>query len=236
MLDSLDYRNWGKVRNNIELVSLHIPKCAGTSFRNMLKEVYGEKGVLRLDISLKNKVLKVEEKAYRESKLPKFTKVIHGHFSPELLAKKLVLKSDIPFITWLRNPVERVASNYFYLAKRLAEELEEEKRGLNLIKVMQRSLMEYAQVEVNQNRIAKFLAGKPLKAFTFVGLNEHFEEDVQALSQLMNWNMPPLLYHNQTGAGHQLSEEEYQQIAELNQKDMILYEEALRLRAERMPA
>ena len=39
-----------KISNNIELVSIHIPKTAGTSFRNVLKSAYSRKSVVRFDI------------------------------------------------------------------------------------------------------------------------------------------------------------------------------------------
>lgn len=44
------FRKSGKISNQLELVSLHIPKTAGTSFRNILKDVYGASHVARLDI------------------------------------------------------------------------------------------------------------------------------------------------------------------------------------------
>ncbi len=40
---------------HLELISLHIPKTAGTSFRSNLVNVYGKKAVARFDI-LKGKI------------------------------------------------------------------------------------------------------------------------------------------------------------------------------------
>jgi hypothetical protein len=67
----------------LELISIHIPKTAGTSFRNTLKTVYGEDHVARLDIELYDKHIRLNELDYFESSLPNHLKVIHGHFSYE---------------------------------------------------------------------------------------------------------------------------------------------------------
>ena len=236
MLDFLDYKNWGKVRNNIELVSVHIPKTAGTSFRNMLKAVYGDEQVARLDIDLIYEQVKLETVDFKKNRLPRNIKVIHGHFSPGLLLQKFRLSDDVPFITWLRHPVDRVISNFYYLEKRLLEELENQEEGLQLVGVLQRDLLEYAAAEINCNRIHKFLAGKPLDTYAFVGIQEYFEEDVAFLANQMGWDVPPLLHQNKTGKSYNVSPAERDLIASYNQEDMKLYEAAMQWRQERLLA
>ncbi|MEM9916856.1 MAG: sulfotransferase family 2 domain-containing protein [Bacteroidota bacterium] len=218
----------------IELLSVHIPKTAGTSFRNILKQVYGEQAVLRLDISLKDGVLRLNEQESQANALPAHTQVVHGHFSPALLRQRFDLRGDIPMITWLRHPVERVISNYFYLEKRLQEELQEEAKGLDILRKMQRSLMEYARDEVNRNRQHKFLDGIRLSELAFVGIQEHYSDDLLALAQLFDWPAFEELHHNRTAQKRRaVSEAERSEIAQLNALDMALYEEALNLRKKR---
>jgi len=224
----------GLIRNRIELISVHIPKSAGTSFRNTLKEVYGEEAVIRLDIDLRYEQLRINQQVFEGHQLDKNIKVVHGHFSPALLYKRFKIEEDVQMITWLRDPVERVISNYFYLEKRLKEELEEERKGLNILSKMQRSLMEYAQAEINRNRISKFLNGAKIEDFTFVGIQEHYSEDLNTLAKVLDWNAFRELHHNQTGqTKRQVSEEDRAEIARLNELDMALYEKALALRAQR---
>ncbi len=57
-----------KVKNNIELVSLHIPKTAGTSFRYILKEQFKKKDVARLDIYPSGAIM-LNEKEFDSEKL-----------------------------------------------------------------------------------------------------------------------------------------------------------------------
>lgn len=184
---------------------------------------------MRLDITLEAEKIRLNESDWNGPRLAKNVTVAHGHFSP-MLFHKYFRETEADFITWLRHPVERVISNYYYLVKRLEEELEEEKKGLNILSKLQRSLEEYASAPLNQNRISKFLVGRPLEDFAFVGIQEHYEEDLQRLAQLLDWPTAPLFKHNITGKRYDVSAEARQQIAAYNEADMILYEKGLELR------
>ena len=98
-------------QNKLILISLHIPKTAGTSFRNILKSVYGENQVVRFDISRMG-VVRMNENVYQKSKLPN-VKVIHGHFTFQDLSGSFTLPETYKLITWMRDPVKRVISNYY---------------------------------------------------------------------------------------------------------------------------
>ncbi|OAV44832.1 sulfotransferase family 2 domain-containing protein [Lewinella sp. 4G2] len=219
----------------LELISLHIPKTAGTSFRHILKSKYGEQEVIRLDIPAGKRRVRINEKRYRETTIPSGTRVVHGHFYlPELYAKFPETK-DLPVITWLRDPVERVISNYFYLQKILRQLLDEEGKGVNLLSKMQRSLIEYARAEVNQNRQSKFLAGKDLEDFAFVAIQEYYGEELVELSKVLGWSGVEEKKVNVTGKDRpEVSIEIREEIARLNAADVALYQRALHLRQRRM--
>ncbi len=221
------------IKHHLQLISLHIPKTAGTSFRNTLKAVYGEEQVIRLDIDLIHHQLRIEQQPFDQPKLPRKVKVVHGHFSPALLRQKLALSPKTPMITWLRHPVDRVISNYFYLAKRLKEELNEEGKGLNILSKMQKTLLEYAYAELNRNRMSKFLTGITLEECLFVGISEHYESDLEYLSRLLKWKSYSTFHHNATGGSLVVSEVERAAIRAWNAEDVNLYEHALRLRERR---
>lgn len=219
----------------VELVSVHIPKTAGTSFRFLLKDVYGDAAVARVDLPLNSKRLKVNEQLQATATLPNNTQVVHGHFVAKELYEYFPQFSSLPLITWLRHPVDRVISNYNYLAKRLAEELDEEGKGLNILSKMQRSLMEYAQAEINRNRQTKFLNGSQLEDFTFVGIQEFYKEDVADLARELGWTSWDIPVLNVTGKKKSgaVSDQVRAEIAALNAEDMQLYEQALELRNQR---
>ena len=233
MFNQLFKRSTPPVRHKLELISIHIPKTAGTSFRNSLEGVYGKEEVIRLDIGLVRQEVRVWEALYDADQLPPRTKVVHGHFSYPLLTRHFEIDPSIPVITWLRDPVKRVVSNYLYLAKRLAEELKEEERGLNILKKMQRSLIEYASYEPSQNRMTRFLEGLDLERMAFVGLVESYDEDLAHLATRLDWTDYPVFHYNQTGKNSgDISERELDLIRSLNQEDIRLYERAQELRAK----
>ncbi len=219
-----------KVKNKIELISMHIPKTAGTSLRNMLKEHYGEKHAVRFDINITTKRIDIENQEFDKNKLPGKIKVIHGHFYYQDLVDQLNLATDVKMITWLRDPVDRVISNYFYLSKRLKEELDEEARGLNILAKMQKSLTEYARNEISRNRMYKFLEGAELKKFLFVGIYEKYNEDMLDLADILGIASPEIFMHNITGSKEKVSQEVIDEIKELNALDMDLYQQACKIR------
>lgn len=223
-----------KIKNKIELISIHIPKTAGTSFRNILKRVYGEESVVRFDILNEPTRIMLENKQLNRPKLARNIKVLHGHFNYKDLVHYVEIKKNVPIITWLRDPVERVISNYFYLAKRLKEELQEEEKGLNILAKMQKSLIEYARLEMNRNRMSKFLEGISLDQMKFVGIQEYFNEDLDYFAQLFDIDDIKSLEQNVTGEKHKVSDEILQDISEYNELDMQLYFKALELRKKRL--
>ena len=99
---------------------------------------------------------------------------------------------------------------------------------------MQRTLLEYAAAEVNQNRMSKFLAGRSLREFAFVGIQEFYETELAAMGRQLGWEQPPIFYHNATEKKEALHTAEYEAIAAWNAADMALYQEALSLRQQRL--
>jgi hypothetical protein len=225
---------FSKKKYKVELVSLHIPKTAGTSFRNILKSVYGDRAVVRLDINNRG-VTRLNQVVYEENKAPS-AKVLHGHFVYEDIVNRFDLPTGFKKITWLRHPVQRVVSNYYYLESRLKTLLNEEQKNLNILSKMQRSLLEYAGDEINRNRQSKFLKGIELKDFDFVGIQEDFNEDLVEIAKVLNWGeYPQPIHHNKTPTKRPpLDPEIRREIELLNQEDMNLYREALELRGKKV--
>ena len=232
------YQRWRERQQtaDLELISIHIPKTAGTSFRNTLKGVYGQEAVIRLDIELEVPVVKINEVLYTERQLPSWTRVAHGHFTYPLLQQHFDLPNrDVPVITWVRDPVERVISNYYYLSKILAKELDEPSKGLNILIKMQRQLMEYARDPMSCNRISKYLKGVALEDFAFVGIQKHYSEDMNSLAKILDWQNFEVYEYNRTGKSYdEVTPKQRDEIRALNDEDVRLYEQALELREKRM--
>ena len=226
-----EFANRKKIHNNLKIISLHIPKTAGTSFRNILLDVYGKNQLARFDINRSRNAIEInQEKLIGE--LPENLAVLHGHFHYQDLIKKFILPPDLKLITWLRHPVKRVISNYLYLEKTLHKLVIPERHDL-LIK-MQKSLLEYASMEINRNRMSKHLRTVRLSELYFVGIVEHFSEDLQELAEELGWENYTEFQHNSTKTSeNQFSKELIKRIEELNADDIQLYHTALELRKMR---
>jgi hypothetical protein len=223
-----------KTKGGVELVSIHIPKTAGTSFRHTLQSVYGKKGVLRIDIRKGNEASLQVRAADNPRTLPTQARVLHGHFRYDDLKEFYSLDNGIPVITWLRDPVERVISNFFYLQKILRGIVNEKKKRDGLLRRMQRNLTEFAHEERNRNRMSKFLDGLALGDLRFVGTIENFSEDMEALASVLGWKDYKTFEHNSSRKERDpVSDEMREEIKELNSEDVALYREALLIREER---
>jgi lipopolysaccharide transport system ATP-binding protein len=220
---------------NLELVSIHIPKTAGTTFRTILQQQYSAERVARLDINQRGKI-KLNREIILHNTLPESVKVIHGHFTYGDLMKRFNVSEEIPVVTWLRHPVTRVYSAYAYYRDILASGSRQPVPRYVETIMKGGSLMEFAIHDWSRNRMSYYLDGIELDRLLFVGLQEYFAEDVGALSSLLGWKLPveTSLLNSTITPREPLSGEVFTIIAELNKADMKLYERALALRNARI--
>jgi hypothetical protein len=151
------------------LLSAHIPKTAGVSFRNILQGFYKE-GFIQY-------YWKIVDADGRElPDVPVNATCVHGHFVASDLAAKFPHAS---VITWVRDPVERVVSSYYYRLREpdwkhpVCRQLHEQKLDL----------LSYASLPLVRNEIAHFIGKMEPDDFDFVGMAEHFDESLARFSQ-----------------------------------------------------
>ena len=209
-----------------DLISVHIPKTAGTAFRHVLIEVYGYAGVL--EDYPPDRIQQLEQAID-----PKI-KVIHGHFAAD---KYQALFPQAQKIVWLRHPLFRLISEYFF-----AKTINDRANAIHA-QLLEKNLgiLEFAQIPQMQNFLSQKIAGVKLEEFDFVGIQEFYREDLAELKQILGWQnfQPTVKNSNQYPAYYQCLQEILgdrtliNQLAKLNQEDMQLYERALQLRAKR---
>lgn len=210
----------------LELVSLHIPKTAGTSFEKTLIKEYGRQSFARLDIAPRGIFL--DGNAFDQKHLPEKLRVIHGHFSLENLFETFKETKNVKIITWLRDPVSRVISNYYYLKERLLANMKNPDEGNNVFNRMTVSLEEFAARRNNQNRMYKFTKGLAMDQVYFIGILEDFDNELEILGNRLGWGSTKTFHVNRTGLERpQLNSEDRAMIESYNQKDMSLYREAV---------
>ena len=165
------------------LVSLHLPKTAGTSFSAVLQEAYGdrfmrdyndrplhESGWRRKSRALCARICSVDRL------VPEGIDCVHGHFLPMKYAS-LAKRANTNFITWLRDPVERAVSHYYYWMN----EFDESDAGPLHKRVVEErwDLERFCLGPELRNVYSTFLWSFPLQQFSFVGITEHYSDDLQ---------------------------------------------------------
>lgn len=170
------------------LISVHMPKAGGMSFRSLLEEYYGthfqhDYADLPINSPVKERHAMAEAsfKKSQNTLMWEFnhrnTKCIHGHFIPYKYAG-LYGKKNIQFVTWLRDPLERLASHYHFWFRHYDAKTTP---GALHRKVVEEnwSFETFCFSKEMQNFYAQFLWKFPITQFDFVGITEHFDDDIR---------------------------------------------------------
>ncbi len=228
------------------LISLHLPKTAGTSFLALLESVYGD-ALLRdycdrpINRAVVARRLRALRGCLRYAAPParvRAARCIHGHFLP-LKYALLPAREGRRFVVWLRDPVERLASHYHYWyrsynppdAGRLHRRVVEERW----------SLERFCLGPELRDLYSAFLWGFPLSRFDFVGITEHYAEDVNEFSEHFLAGVSPSLEQRNVNATQRHgSREPYIEdrgfradVEAWHARDVALYREALAMRTAR---
>ncbi len=232
---------------SVELVSVHIPKTAGGSFLGVLQSVYGVECVRYEDTDRILDPLAVynldpvrwarQAEEDRRRTAPE-VKVIHGHFPASKYRRSF---PSARRIVWLRDPVARLVSHYFFWRSTPPEvsghTLHAYMRDRDL------DLLGFARLPMMRNILTRaFLEDAVFSDFDFVGIQEHFAEELADLGKLLGWPRTPQVWENRNRAPDYEGERErilsdpetVRPLTELNRDDMDLYCAALRLRRERL--
>lgn len=150
------------------ILSVHIPKTAGTSFLNTLVSVYG------------NHQIGYHYGGIRPKRAI-YCQVIHGHYNPIFFKKKF---PNSKMICWMRDPVERIISWYYFW--HTCESLDDEL--FVKFKKEKPSLLEFSSWQGVKHELRdKYFKKINLTDFTFIGFTENYDEDLIKLSKVLKW-------------------------------------------------
>ncbi|MCF6171090.1 MAG: sulfotransferase family protein [Bacteroidales bacterium] len=223
-----------KCVDDVGLISIHIPKTAGRSFYETLKFVYGSE----LDARTKRKDYFLHPEQMNQSfSLYPGIKVIHGHLYYSEIRFIHKKNNSVKLICWLRNPVDRVISHYYFFLKRISEG---KVQAAQLHKA-DFSLIEFARLDSVRNVISRFVDGLSLDDFFFIGHVESFQTDLNLLANKLQWPSGlPVVHVNKRDklTSNQIAKTKYEgvsnsirnEIWELNREDVKVYEQSLELK------
>jgi hypothetical protein len=184
--------------SNLNLyISVHIPKTAGTFFRTLLEELSFDILFLNYEEDNPNTKILVGGELFTppidQSHIDYFFELchthsgialMHGHFGSERFNH---LMDNANFISWVREPIQRLFSLYFYWRRwkpKLPNELYQYFNNKNM------SFDEFATDTKFINYQHRYLRGVSISNYSFIGVVEHLHESLQSLSD----HFPDLLH------------------------------------------
>jgi hypothetical protein len=234
------------------LAFVHIPKTAGGTVTNMLASAYSKAAVHKAGNYMKgpDKTTRKVENWYRKG-----GRVSVGHVPYRVFRDHL--PANTQYMTFLREPVDRVLSHYWRHIRRGPDRVPLEagepwnpEHGKAKADSIEQALEEL-QLPMLRNLATRFLCGDPdpwgelpdiaiygakanLRRFAFIGIQEEFEESVERLQTMLGVAVPREDYVNRHVSNDRpsvadISNEERALILEHNQLDAELYDFAREL-------
>jgi hypothetical protein len=223
---------------------LHLPKTAGVTLRQIVVRNYRPHSVETVSDIVGHREPALPTLPEIDEAVSEETQIIQGHM---VFGWHTVLPRPATYFTFLREPVERVISQYHHIKRGPAWTLHELVRTENV------SLHEYATSErfLGQDNLqTRLLAGRKLltepctsemlerakchlrEHFTVVGLTERFDESLILLKRQFGWRL--VLYRKRnvrrvSQADEVVDQATRQSIAGANAFDLELYEYARQL-------
>ncbi|WP_417600722.1 sulfotransferase family 2 domain-containing protein [Owenweeksia hongkongensis] len=167
-----------------DVIAIHVPKTAGSTFHAVLKEAYG--------FRLKH-IQAFEDMHIWNNGLPykcnkPLVQAVYGHITAH--PNWLEYYPNAKLITWVREPVERVISAYYHWRKAGENQSERQKAFLS----KQPSLWEFVEnkeYKATVNAYETYLGRIDINNYGFVGRTEHFEEDLKKLESYLGKRFSP---------------------------------------------
>jgi len=159
------------------IISVHIPKTGGVSFRLILKHEFGDD--LFIDYHQKP-----GSKQYRASPNPGYKtipdnfKAIHGHFRAQKYVEKY---PRVKYITWVREPISRIVSHYYYWKRNpdMSNSTCKEMIDNNC------SILDFSNMYEIINLQSFYLHPMNISEYYFVGLTEYYELSIDLFKKVM---------------------------------------------------
>ena len=217
--------------SSVELISVHVPKTAGKNFGyKILPQIYRPDEILYDYQELSVKTL------IDQGQLTNNIRAIHGHF-PAVKYKDYFHQCQV--VSWLRNPIMQLISAYFYWKVKKDVFYSNEHKYVvenNL------SFSEFIELKCTKNFVSNyFFKDIRLSEFTFVGIQEFFNEDLQSCMKTLENQVLEVQIFNKNEYPEYKEEvtkildnkKTMTRIVELNGKDLQVYNLALKMRCER---
>lgn len=225
------------------LLFVHIPKTAGTTFQSILRKLYSEPDRCELYpswwVAKKGLELRPKREPFR---------AVGGHFTYGVHTKPEIrpfLEDDIHYVTFLRDPVDRIVSTFNHL---INSDFPEHRA----IITKHPTLEEYLKHKSARNAQTWFITGwrkTPIRRapnaavraaidlirdrFKVVGITERFDESLVLFAKTFGWDLPTYVPENLASSRERrlhiddLDDSLIERIRDINRCDIAIYEYAI---------
>ena len=193
----------------MQLIYVHIPKTAGSTFRNVLKKQYKKRHSFFIhdfypeySINYLNQLSNVEIEKYN---------VIGGHCTQFLRNRGFAQKK----VVYLRNPINQILSGFYHVKRSVFNKSHKGFQSLNTVE----EFLTYSEENGGFNGQVNYLSIKPelffnglpndlpieqqlikakefIESCNYVFITEEFDESLMILQSELNWQIPYYLAKN----------------------------------------
>jgi len=206
-------------------ISMHLPKCAGTSLKRAVADAYADRAVFDYgDLINDYSPQAIAQRRRRRAKL--VARIKAGEFNPEIVhghfyaPKYLGLGLSLTWLTIVRDPKDLLYSYFQYLRR--------EERDTSIIRKAKSfdGFESFIEDGDFHNIITRMLYPLTDEDFEFIGLQEHYTKSLEEFQRILGkQNLVELRANrNPGGSGYNLSAEVARRIRTLNQSDYHLLE------------
>jgi hypothetical protein len=173
---------------NLELVSIHFPKAAGSSLRGALARHFGD----GLTLDYEHDPVNPDHLLSAPPALPDHTRAVHGHFR----ADRYAAYRRACHVTFLREPVANLISIYYFWRKFPPAGSPTHDRFLD----ERPTVLDFARFYWPVRRLmsVSYFGGFDVNSLDFVGFHETRARDLARLSKMLNIDLPAETYENRT--------------------------------------
>lgn len=222
-------------KNSQPLISIHLPKCGGSSLKYALDKWF-TKDLYFHYFDEENNKLPERIKQYNTGFFGMLGRgvCIHGHFNKD---RGFSVKDYYPdakqFITFLRDPLEIYISNYFFVnQKELYRDGERYhiKKNLNeyIKNVTQEGVswyMRHLPGDVKEDNVSEYLSSK----FVFVGVMEQYQKSLDILADELGKQRIKIPKYNETEReNYEIDEDTVEEFRRVFSLDYNIYKSATR--------
>lgn len=225
-----------------KLIFLHVPKTAGSTFNSILNDFYPANKRFRINggsaiPSNFQYQAAIENYKRLDKKVVSKVDLIMGHMPIVLGDEKT---EEFKFITFLRNPINRVISDYNYVISSQENPLHLLVNDLSLGEYVSRhedlqldnlqtrmiSGNMFGQITMKDVDIAK---SNIKKHFAFIGFTEYFDKSLILLKKEIGWQKYPIYQSKNISKNKNVKvlKDELKIIERYNTYDIILYNDCL---------